>query len=273
MFMEHRARDRVSPRLDPYLHVGPEVRRILCIREMNSTCPLPVDETQRLKALQSYALLDTPREQCFDDFTMLANSICETPIAAISLIDERRQWFKSVTGFEARQLPRKQAFCAHTILQRELLVVEDTRQDKRFAANPQVTAEPGFRFYAGAPLRDDDGHTLGSLCVIDRKPRRLSKGQRAGLQALAGKVMREIHYRKLVMALDLASKEIAAARGLLPICCHCKDVRGDEDRWETVEKYIARHMETEFSHGICDACMDVHYPEVVERRRERQEAA
>jgi len=240
---------------------------------MNSACPLPIAEAQRLDALRRYRLLDTPREQCFDDFTMLANSICDTPIAAISLIDERRLWFKSLAGLEATTLARHQTFCAHAIMHPRLLVVEDATQDPRFAGLPQVTADHGLRFYAGAPLRDEEGHALGCLFVVDHEPRQLSAGQLAALQTLAGKVMTEIHYRMLTAALALSWEEIQAARGLLPICCHCKAIHSEEDHWESVESYIARQSETELSHGICDDCLQVHHPKVFQTMRDRRKAA
>jgi GAF domain-containing protein len=236
---------------------------------MKTPCPFPINESQRLDALRRSQLLEAPWAQCFDDFTVLANAICQTPIAAITLIDERRQWFKSVAGLKATALPRSQSFCAHTIMQRELLVVEDTTRDSRFASNPMVTASPGFRFYAGAPLRDDHGNALGTLFVVDRQPRKLSPMEQNALHILAGRVMVEIQYRMLTAVLGDIREGTEATPSLLPICCHCKAIRHEGDRWETVETFIGRHLPADFSHGVCDGCLDTHYPESKPARQRR----
>lgn len=240
---------------------------------MNPPSPRPANETKRLEALRRYRLLDTPREQGFDDVTLLASFICDTPIAVISLVDKDRQWFKSAIGLESTETPREQAFCAHTIMQQEVMVVEDATRDSRFAANPLVTSAPGIRFYAGAPLIDQEGCALGSLCVIDREPRQLSPRQLAALQALARKVMQEIEYRQVAAALAGALEENKIMRGLLPICSHCKSIRNGEDYWQTVESYIAEHVETDFSHGICDCCLEQHHPLVFRKMQERKSLA
>lgn len=237
---------------------------------MFQPAPLPANEFKRLEALRRYRLLDTPREQGFDDTTLLASFICETPIALISLIDVDRQWLKSAIGLSVTETPRDQAFCAHTILQRDVMVVEDATQDNRFAENPLVTGNPNIRFYAGAPLVDQEGHGLGSLCVIDRKPRQLSDRQMEALRALARKVMQEIEYRRVASDLAGALEEIKVVRGLLPICAHCKAIRNDQDYWQTVESYIAEHVETDFSHGICDGCLEQHHPIVFRKMQARK---
>ncbi|OXS15882.1 GGDEF domain-containing protein [Zobellella denitrificans] len=147
-------------------------------------------EQQRLAVLSRYHILDTPPEPAFDDITRLAAHLCNAPVAVINFIDEERQWFKSEIGLGVRETPLDISICVHALLEQELLVVPDTRQDPRFASNPLVTGEPYLRFYAGALLRTPEGLPLGTLCVLDYLPRTLTEEQLALLQALARQVMR-----------------------------------------------------------------------------------
>lgn len=159
--------------------------------------PLPPNEAQRLASLAQYDVLDTPSEQAFDDLTLLASHICQTPMALVSLVDETRQWFKSRFGVMALETSRDVAFCAHTILQpEEMFVVQDAQDDPRFAGNPLVTGAPHIRFYAGMPLVTPDGHSLGSLCVLDRVPRLLTGAQEAALRALSHQVVSQLELRR-----------------------------------------------------------------------------
>jgi len=158
--------------------------------------PLPDNETERLGALRGLGILDTPPEPAYDELSALAAYVCQTPIALISLVDEDRQWFKSRVGWTAGETPREVAFCAHAILQPDLLVVPDARADERFATNPLVTSPPGIRFYAAAPLVTAEGHALGTLCVLDHKPRDLSAEQIRALRALSHQVMAQLRLHK-----------------------------------------------------------------------------
>ncbi len=165
---------------------------------MNSPYPLsPERERARLKVLESYQVLDTGNEAIFDAFVALAAELADTPIALVSLIDERRQWFKARHGLDIEEMPREQAFCAYALDDHvTTLEVEDASADDRFKANPLVTSDPGVRFYAGFPLVAPDGSRLGTICVIDRKPRTLTDGQRDALMALSRAVMAVLDARR-----------------------------------------------------------------------------
>jgi signal transduction histidine kinase/CheY-like chemotaxis protein len=168
--------------------------------------PPTLDEAKRLKALYDYDVLDTDAEKIFDDLTMLAAQICNTPITLISLVDVDRQWFKSRVGLDAEETSRDIAFCAHAIHQKEIFEVEDTLKDTRFFDNPLVTSKPNIRFYAGTPLISPDGHAIGTLCVIDNKPNKLSKDQRNALEVLGRSVISQMELRKNIKALKQASE-------------------------------------------------------------------
>jgi GAF domain-containing protein len=150
----------------------------------------------RVEALEKYAILDTEPEQAFDDLTLLASYVCKTPTALISLVDENRQWFKSKIGITASETPRQVAFCSVAIQQSDVMVVPDTLQDERFRDNPLVTSDPRIRFYAGAPLINEDGYALGTLCVIDQKPREITPDQKEALQALSRLVLGQLEFRR-----------------------------------------------------------------------------
>ncbi len=161
--------------------------------------PRPENESQRLEALRRYRVLDTPPEPAFDDLAALASQICGTPMASVSLIDSDRQWFKARVKVERSETPRDLAFCAHTILGKDLFVVPDASADRRFSGNPAVTGDPGIRFYAGAPLVTSDGYGIGTLCVMDSKPRSLTPAQTESLRALSRLVVAQLELRRRLL--------------------------------------------------------------------------
>lgn len=146
--------------------------------------PIPADEADRLTALRELLLLDTPPEERYDRLARFAAEQLNVPIALLTLVDGQRQWFKSRIGLEVAETARDISFCGHAIMKSELFVIEDASVDPRFFDNPLVTGAPNIRFYAGAPLQDIRGHNIGTLCVIDTKPRKLDQVELAILDAL-----------------------------------------------------------------------------------------
>jgi GAF domain-containing protein len=238
--------------------------------------PIPESEAERLNTLRGYKILDTHPEDRFDDLTRLAASICGTPIALVSLVDEDRQWFKSKVGLETPQTARQDAFCAHAIMSQDLLVVTDASRDPRFAANPMVLGEPHIRLYAGAPLTAPNGHHLGALCVIDREPRQLSRQQLESLRLLSRQVMAQVTLGKnlqdlkfalkrrdeleddmarLIQELQAAKVKIETLEGMVPMCAWCKRVRDDRGYWEQVETYISKLSGAYTTSSICPECL------------------
>lgn len=165
----------------------------------------PANEAERLQALRRYQVLDTPREADFDDLVAIATAICDVPMGSVTLIDAERQWFKAKLGMDdAPETDRDTAFCAHAILTPDqVTVVEDATLDRRFHDNPVVTAEGGIRFYAGAPLLTPEGYPLGTLCVMDSRPRTLAPPQVKALQALSRQVTALLELRRIARELKL----------------------------------------------------------------------
>ena len=154
--------------------------------------PTPDNEAERLAALYALLILDTPREERFDKIVDFAASEFDVPIALISLLDSDRQWFKSSVGLEACETGRDVSFCGHAIMRGDIMVVPDALADRRFADNPLVAGPPHIRFYAGAPLLLPGGYALGTLCLIDTRPRQLDDIEMAILSTLRGLVMQEL---------------------------------------------------------------------------------
>jgi GAF domain-containing protein len=234
----------------------------------------PANEQQRLATLRGYEILDTEPEAAFDDLTLLASYVCQTPVALISLIDADRQWFKSKVGVSVTETSRDIAFCASAILQAGVFIVPDASLDERFAENPLVVSDPKIRFYAGATLMTD-GKALGTLCVVDRIPRELSPEQLESLRALSRQVLAQLELRRNLIRLEksLAARDRAEAEkehtlqelkaalanirtleGLLPICLSCKKIQDQIGNWQPFEYYLRAHSEAKVTHKICPDC-------------------
>ncbi len=179
---------------------------------------IPDNESTRLQSLRSLDILDTAPEERFDRVTRLARKLFGVPIALVSLVDEHRQWFKSRQGLEATETPRDISFCGHTILSEETFIIEDTRQDKRFADNPLVAGDPNIRFYAGHPLSLDNGDRLGTLCLIDSNPRELDSEELVILEDLAAMVSAELAAFQLATLDELT--QISNRRGFTKLAEH-----------------------------------------------------
>lgn len=170
----------------------------------------PANEVLRMEALHRYQILDSDPERSFEDLTTIARAACGTSMAAVTLIDSQRQWFKSIQGTTAAELPRDESMCGHAILRpQEVMVIEDATRDARFHDNPIVTGEPHVRFYAGAPLLTQDGLPMGTLCVFDPQPRQLDAQQADALTALSRQVMLVMELRRF--ALDVRQQLLERA--------------------------------------------------------------
>jgi PAS domain S-box-containing protein len=184
-----------------------------------------LEEAARLEALRSYKVLDASPIAQLDTLTALAAQICGAPISLVSLVDENRQWFLSRFGLDVLETPRSHAFCAHAIHADDLFEVPDASLDDRFKGNPLVTGVPGIRFYAGMPLFNEQHQALGTLCVIDRRPRQLTTEERGALRALRDFVMAHLELRRKSMQLEQAERRsreiIDNSLGL--VCAHGLD--------------------------------------------------
>ena len=174
------------------------------------SAPIPSYEAARLNALRRCANLDTPPEARFDRLTRWAARHFDVPIALISMVDERRQWYKACVGMSATDVNRKISFCAHAILANNVFVVPDTFQDERFYDNPLVTGSPFIRFYAGAPLITSEGHRLGTMCLIDTAPRRFDGKHEADLEEFAATAVDMLEARRNAAPLNSAVQQTAS---------------------------------------------------------------
>ena len=231
---------------------------------MGFSAPIISNEEERLRALAEYRILGTQPEKCYDDITKIASLTCGTPISLMSLVDSDKQWFKSRCGFETQETSRDVSFCAHAIASTEPLVVEDALLDERFKSNPLVVEEPKIRFYSGFPLQTPNDQRIGTLCVIDRKPGCLSDKQHQVMEALSRQVVTLLELRKRSIYLLDALTHMHKMEGIVTTCSYCKEVRGSDGEWQHLEKYLSKITDIRFSHGICDSCMEKHFPDVLE---------
>lgn len=183
---------------------------------------IPDDEPARIDSLRSLAILDTPPEERFDRLTRMAKRLFGVPIALVSLVDENRQWFKSCMGMDVSETPRDISFCGHAILGNDVFIIPNAIEDERFADNPLVVNEPHIRFYAGCPLRAPDGRKLGTLCIIDRRPRSFEKEDLEALVDLASMVEREFSALQIATMDELT--QISNRRGFMLLARYSLDI-------------------------------------------------
>lgn len=169
-------------------------------------------EALRLEALRQCEILDTAPEQHFDDLAKLAARLCQAPVAIVNLVDRDRMWFKAAVGLQIRQVPREGSICGHAILQDEPLVIPDATKDERTRSIPLVVGPPHVRFYAGAQLRTHDGFVLGTLCVLDTKPRQMTSEQFDALEKLTRQAVALLELRRANAALSARSRQLAESQ-------------------------------------------------------------
>jgi len=225
-----------------------------------------IDENLRLEALRSFNILDTGAEARFDEITELAAKICDTPMALMTLVDEKRQWFKSRIGIHLQETPREIAFCQLTISEAKTTIIPDAWKDSRFADNPLVVGEPYIRFYAGTPLKMGSGHIFGTLAVLSREARDLSGDERRALEILARQVVAQLELRQSLTVLGGALKKLGRTK---------EELRSSHDQLEKrvseraealkelnliLQKQIAeRTAEARVSQAIIDSLPGVFY--------------
>ena len=220
---------------------------------------IPADEVRRMAALHSTGVLYSPSEERFDRITRLASQLLGTPMAVISLVADESQWHKSLTGPVAAEIPRRISFCAHAILSSESFVVEDAALDSRFADNPLVKGEPFIRFYAGHPLEMPDGSRVGTLCVMDTKPRQLTREQLQGLRDLAAIAGSELQRGQL----NASQRELIRERDELKLKASVDGLTRIWNRSAITELVAAEIARAKRGASMCVAMVDVdHFKKV-----------
>ena len=219
------------------------------------------EEARRLDILHQYGVLDTLPEQALDDLTAMAAQICGAPIALITLVDADRQWFKAKVGLDEQQTSRGESICGQALGQRDLFIVRDARADERFARMACVTGAPHIRFYAGAPLVTPEDAVLGTLCVIDRVPRTLTKAQEQALQILARQVMTHLELRRQMAALRLSEERFSNAFEHAPIGMALVSTEG---RWLKVNQAVSKLLDYTAEELMAKTFQDVTHPDDLE---------
>jgi len=209
------------------------------------SAPVPANELERLRYLKLLDTVDSGSDQALQDLVNLAAALCGVPISAVSLVDQHEQRFKARTGLAVQSTPRDVAFCAHTSLGPDLLVVEDASHDPRFRENLLVTSNPHIRFYAGAPLIVHDGVAVGALCVIDTVPRTLTELQKYALRTLRTAVVTQLKLRE-------ALPYLRAMERALPVCAWCRNIRLADGTWRPMHEYVAESVPV--THRVCPEC-------------------
>ncbi|SNS51940.1 GAF sensor signal transduction histidine kinase [Ekhidna lutea] len=215
----------------------------------------PANEQERLEALKELSILDTLPEKQYDDITKLASEICETPISQITLVDSKRQWYKSNYGIDVKEVSREIGFCSHTINQPDqILVVPDMRKDDRFADNPFVAGDPHAKFYAGIALTTPEGHPVGSICVIDMVPKMLTKNQLDSLKTLSSIIIDLFILNRTRQQLDLHTQELKTRNNELEkfasIAAH--DIKSPLNNISSASNLIQVKYGDELNEGVID---------------------
>lgn len=213
-------------------------------------------EAERLAALRSYEILDTPSDGAFDRITALAALHFKVPVALVSLVDEDRIWFKSRHGLEADQIPRSPGLCASVILSDRAYVVQNAIEDPRTLANPLVAGKMGVRFYAAAPLITHDGYRLGTMNIIDFTAREFDAENQRTLEQFAGLVMDQMELRlsarKAIAGLThvfAGTEESRQLNQLITVCAWSRKIRVDEE-WMSFEEFLSHKLGLSVTHGI-----------------------
>lgn len=229
---------------------------------MANSLPAYVTDEGRLSALYRYDILDTPPEEPFERVVRLAAHIFNAPVSTISLVEDRRIWFKARYGLDATEIQCLPGLCTDTVCMGKINIITDPCSDPRTAAHPLVAGAFGLRFYAGAPLTTYDGFRLGTICVIDTKPRPpLSPEQEAALHDLAGVIMDQLELRlaarKTIESLTFAkldTEKLENPDSLITLCAWSKKVKLDGE-WVTFEEFLARRFGAQVTHGITREAM------------------
>lgn len=201
----------------------------------------------RPEQLKRHELVETRVKTFYDDFTYLASKICKTPIAIISLVGSKKQWFTAGNGLNFNETSPDSTPCRHTILEDETLIIPDTAKDERFLDNDLIFNDSKIRFYAGTPLIDSERYSLGTLCVMDYLPRQLEDYQIKSLEILG---------RQISLQIELigGAEEKEFMKKLLPICSYCKQVSDEEKKWHEIDNHLSKNTNLRFTHSVCPSC-------------------